>query len=373
MSDSPGSGVDPDGPTGSPRSFRPGTWFGILGTGATVLLPPSEKARVATLWELVDDGAGFDEVLDALIAGGLRELPGFVLVSERDGETKVVLRGAGRATFVADGETVELAGSSATTWVERSLHGVTRMLVQVADEAEGPDHTITGGLVRLARLDEPPYAPDRPGVGRGLVDGEASPRVDSTADEADVEPADDGAGAEDAPDDEISSVVEPTSLEEPAGEPVEDLPTEAVDIPAMWPSPVPQAPAPLAPAPADDGGPNRAVATLALSTGETVEVDRPVLIGRAPEPGRHPTTGQPRVVVVPSPHQEISSTHLEVRPAAGADQGSAVVTDLGSTNGTVVVQPGLPPEDLVAGVAVPLVPGAILDLGDGVTIQVSAP
>jgi hypothetical protein len=360
---------------GGTRSYRPGTWFGIFGAGASVLLPPSEKARVAALWELVDDGAGFDEVLDALISGGLRELPGFVLVSERDGETKVVLRGAARATFLTDGETVELEGSRATTWVERSLHGVTRMTVQVTDEADGPDHSIAGGLVRLSRLDEPPYSPDA----GGRVDGEASFIGDNVADEADVEPADDGAGAEDAPEDEVSSVVEPTSLEEPAGEAGSDgededdldeparheLPTEAVDIAALWPSPAPPAPeAPEAPP---------AVATLTFSTGETVDVDRAILIGRAPEPGRHPTTGRPRLVAVPSPQKEISSTHLEVRPGTGADHGSAVVTDLGSTNGTVVVQPGQPPEDLLAGVTVPLLPGAILDVGDGVTIKVSAP
>ena len=41
-------------------SYRPGTWFGIVGERATVLLPPSEKARAGTLWALVDDGAGFD-------------------------------------------------------------------------------------------------------------------------------------------------------------------------------------------------------------------------------------------------------------------------------------------------------------------------
>ena len=52
------------------RSFRPGDWFGIFGEHATVVLPPSEKARVAAIWALVDDGAGFDEVLDALIATG---------------------------------------------------------------------------------------------------------------------------------------------------------------------------------------------------------------------------------------------------------------------------------------------------------------
>ena len=64
------------------KSYRPGSWFGVFGAHATVLLPPSEKSRVAALWELVDGGADFDEVLDALIASGLRDLPGFVLVND---------------------------------------------------------------------------------------------------------------------------------------------------------------------------------------------------------------------------------------------------------------------------------------------------
>ena len=106
------------------RSYRPGDWFGIFGDQATVVLPPSEKARVPGLWALVDAGAGFDEVLDALIADGLRDLPGFVLVSEADGETKVVLRGAATAVFTTAGETVTVEGSSVTTWAERSLTDV---------------------------------------------------------------------------------------------------------------------------------------------------------------------------------------------------------------------------------------------------------
>ncbi len=118
---------------------------------------------------------------------------------------------------------------------------------------------------------------------------------------------------------------------------------------------------------------SRPVARLVLSSGETVEVDRAVLVGRAPEARRFGSHEQPRMITVPSPHQEISSTHLEVRPGSGADHGSAVVTDMGSTNGTVLVQPGLPPEDLQPGIAVQLIPGAIIDLGDGVTIQVTNP
>ena len=92
------------------RSYRPGDWFGIVGERAVVILPPTEKSRVAALWELVDGGAGFDVTLDALISGGLRELPGFVLVSTGEGETKVVLRGPARAVFRVDGETVAARG-----------------------------------------------------------------------------------------------------------------------------------------------------------------------------------------------------------------------------------------------------------------------
>jgi FHA domain len=115
------------------------------------------------------------------------------------------------------------------------------------------------------------------------------------------------------------------------------------------------------------------VARLVISNGDLVDVDRALVIGRAPEARRFNDTEQPRLITVPSPHLEVSSTHIEVRPGSGADHGSAVVTDLGSTNGTVLVQPGLGPEDLAPGVPVQLVPGAIIDLGDGVTIQVTSP
>jgi FHA domain-containing protein len=406
------------------HSFRPGGWFGVLGRHATVLLPPSDRARVAALWELVDDGAGFDEVLDALIAGGLRELPGFVLVSEVDGETRVVLRGAARAVFTTDEDTVELEGSSATTWVERSLRDVRRMVVHLSGDAGGPDLVVDGGLVRLGRLDRPARVADATGSGSSApvgdqgaapVDDEGVAPVDDAADEADVWPADDRELLVDLPTDEMAALVEPTSFEEPAAEGpvVEDLPvpddehsfvdpdgdadeggdagldilfgrhvdpdppTEALDLMGSWstgPSPaVPSPGPPPEPPPASGPDVSGPVARLTFSSGETVDVDGPVLVGRAPQSGRSGSPGQPRLVTVPSPHLEISSTHLEVRPGAGEDHGAAVATDLGSTNGTTVVQPGLPPEDLHAGTPVRLFPGAVIDLGDGLTIRVSAP
>ena len=117
----------------------------------------------------------------------------------------------------------------------------------------------------------------------------------------------------------------------------------------------------------------KAVARLVISSGQSIDVDRVTVIGRAPESRQHAEDDPPRLVTVPSAHYEISSTHIEVRPGSGADHGTAVITDLGSTNGTVVVQPGLGPQDLAPGEPVQLLPGALIDIGDGITIQVNRP
>lgn len=630
----------------------PGTWFGIIGESATVLLPPSEKSRAGALWALVDDGAGFDEVLDALVATGLSSLPGFVLISgdvtPDGGSVRTVVRGPSVVSFEAGEGTVEVDGSSSKTWVERTLEGVTRMSVSLGEEgATGEPMTALGGLLRVSGLEVPPPAPesthdDSPASRAGFVaapvaveegaddsvdePAPADPLTDplpeeSYADSAnDLDSADDLDSAEEQGPDEDEPVAAPPSLsvvppipvsgdlpgleadseadaesdsdsgadlgsdseldeDSESDEPIsvnrgdesgdasaprhDDLtePAEAFEMPAasqdsddqdfpepasgsyvddyasdehaaavassFGPSPIspepaadvdasdvetevlqavdeeiydgpeaeaeaedepesPQAPAfgppsmppppplttppppPVEPPPARFEGapaeglieaapaPNDAsmtdippappappafpappvppappappvapipethdepvweepnpdeddhdgltrigvgedlnaglagipgqpeapkvtaypVARLEFSSGDRVEVDRVVLVGRAPEASRFTPTEQPMLVTVPSPHQEISSTHCEIRPGAGVDHGAAVVTDLGSTNGTVLVQPGLGPEDLRPGVPVQLMPGAVIDLGDSLTIRVTNP
>jgi hypothetical protein len=157
----------------------------------------------------------------------------------------------------------------------------------------------------------------------------------------------------------------------PAPQPDDDLDHDGLTMAGAWQPPPAEPPGIPGQPPAPDV--TVPVARLVISNGDVVDVDRAIVIGRAPEARRFNETEQPRLVTVPSPHLEISSTHIEVRPGSGADHGSAVVTDLGSTNGTVLVQPGLGPEDLSAGVGVQLMPGALIDIGDGVTIQVTSP
>jgi len=374
----------------------------IFGAATTLLLPESEKQRAAQLWELVDGGAGFDATLDQVLAPGLSVLPAFVLIGTGEGPTKVIVRGAGvLASLTTDVETVELDGSTVTTWVERSLEGVTALSVSVGGAgADGPDHLIEGGLVRVARIDLPPYAapgdlePLAPGSGTDeaateLFSLEESSPLDDEADTSSVshpglDPMPDDPATQDGQDHDDADVV--WAADAPAVSPMAPPPPFAG---APDPTPVSgdhdgmtrgggfeDEVGPTPPGiPGQPQAPSitRPVATLVISGGESVEVDRVVLIGRAPEARRFTADEQPRLVTVPSPLHEISSTHIEVRPGSGVDHGSAVVTDLGSTNGTVLVQPGLDPEELQRGVAVQLIPGAIISLGDGVTIQVMNP
>ena len=104
-------------------------------------------------------------------------------------------------------------------------------------------------------------------------------------------------------------------------------------------------------------------ATLVLSTGRTVEVAQPVLIGRAPRVGQSSGHDMPSLVVVDDPY--VSGTHLEVR-----FQDSSLVAIDRSTNGTLLTRPGRDPERLTKDLPTVLTGGSVLALSDDLTVSV---
>jgi hypothetical protein len=94
---------------------------------------------------------------------------------------------------------------------------------------------------------------------------------------------------------------------------------------------------------------------LRLSTGDVITLDRGVVMGRSP---RTEFSGgeRPHVVRLPSGDGEVSRTHLEV----SLDGWHVLVTDLHSTNGTIVVLPGRDPERLHPGEPTPIQPGTLV-------------
>lgn len=101
-------------------------------------------------------------------------------------------------------------------------------------------------------------------------------------------------------------------------------------------------------------------------TGAEVSLDETCLIGRAPRLPRVVQGRPARLVTVPSPGRAVSATHLEVKQVGT----TVVVTDLKSTNGTIVLVPGNAPRSLRQGETVVVSPGTLMDLGDDVVVQV---
>lgn len=132
--------------------------------------------------------------------------------------------------------------------------------------------------------------------------------------------------------------------------PVEPAPTVAP------PPPAPPAAAPLA-------------ARYGFRVGRserTVLLDAAAYVGRAPRSPRIRNGETPKLVRVPSPRGEVSSTHVEIRQLGT----SVIVTDLRSTNGSTVSVPGSEARSLRQGESMVVTPGTLVDIGDGNVIEI---
>lgn len=105
--------------------------------------------------------------------------------------------------------------------------------------------------------------------------------------------------------------------------------------------------------------PRPPLGVLRLSTGDTITVDRGVLIGRAPSLPAG-SSERPHLVQVSSPQHDVSRTHAEIV----LDGWHVFVRDLGSTNGTTVTLPGQHPFRLRDGDLQLLEHGTLIVLAD---------
>lgn len=144
----------------------------------------------------------------------------------------------------------------------------------------------------------------------------------------------------------------------PAAQAEQDSPATSPVAPAPDRTPVPVSLADLA----ETGG-----WTLLFPDGNEVETTSRIVVGRKPWRTDPSETSTP-YVVAPSPRKEISGKHLEL--AVVGDELHA--TDLGSTNGTVVLSEDKAPRLLRDSSVVSLRQGDTLDLGEGFRIVVGA-
>lgn len=101
-----------------------------------------------------------------------------------------------------------------------------------------------------------------------------------------------------------------------------------------------------------------------ISTGEVVDLDHSLIIGRQPSVSRVLGGVMPKLLQVQSSSGDISRSHVEVR----LDGWDVMLVDLKATNGTVLVREGQPPRRLAQGEEALLVAGDIAELGDGISL-----
>ena len=367
------------------------------------------------------------DVLTTHAGGSFTSLPSFVAAVAEGADVRIALRGAVSAQVETGTESLELSGAEVTTWNERFLGGATKIDITVEAPADAVGLPVQGGIVRAAAVSaelEPSDADPltsalgpAPVVGDAAADAPASEPVAVPEPVAAPEPVvvpipEPVAAPEPEPEPEPQSDVEPEP-EEPL--PVIDdaflPPTEVTlappvddDFDQLWGATVHSvgaaapAAAPVAPVvvegdhdgatisaadlrtlrqepPVANDAPTEvlevapapttvSVGRIRLSTGQVTALDRTVIIGRRPRSTRASGANLPHLIAVESPQQDISRSHLEVRP----EGDTVVVIDLHTTNGSTLLRPGVDPVRLHPGEQTLVLSGDVVDLGDGVTV-----
>jgi len=355
---------------------------------------PADDPLATRLYETMRTG-DMDDALDVLVSPGLRAIKSFALAAWGDAGCRLIVRGA----FSVDGPDGPLLPQG--LWADSSAADPLPIHITAA-ETDGPWLPLASGIVRAAaaRVGTPvsPATVDQVSADADVasepdpapvVEPEPAPGPEpEPAPAAEPEPA--PAVLEPAP-----AIPEPVPLApaQPSGLLIESFPWAVPSDDWVTPTPVPAtSPAESHPDATDDEvlemtvdrrnlvghaglaetmvvaakcpsghltpayagrcrvcgqtlppqqpfeTPRPPLGILRLSNGDSVTLDRGVVMGRNPHLPSGYVGEQPNLIKLSDPQKDISSQHLEI----SLDFWHVMVTDLGSTNGTEVVLPGQP-------------------------------
>jgi hypothetical protein len=395
-------------------TYTPGEWVVLSGPTSLVLLePPTHEwaPLINTLWDEVVASRSITDLATRLANFKIDELPSLAAFFWTENGMRSLIRGEISVIDLATGKAVA-DGQGMQTWSEVGLAGVDHVRVEVPHEGDETllELPLVVGAVRAssvtldaserAQVSSPQrHEPDEatPVDRSESIDHTAPLSAEEIASIANAEtelmpsPFEKESNAKSAADapQQLESAVVPQLAENPADVlaravtpeseywPAEVDPQDSGILVVLCPnghaSPPSATSCRVCGSPVGTQGPqfvaHPIVAVLRASDGSSAELDRPVLIGRAPSADRS-IGGAARLMTVPSPNHDISRTHLEVAP----DDWQIVVTDLNSTNGTILVRPGGgDPQQLPQGEPVPVPVGSVIELGDGVSVLIDFP
>jgi len=389
-------------------TYTPGDWVVLSGpTSLVVLEPPTHEwaSLINTLWEEVVASSSITDLAGRLAQFKIDDLPSLAAFFWTDDGMRSLIRGDISVIDLATGKVVA-DGEGIQTWSEVGLAGVDHIRVDLPFEGDATllELPLVVGAVRassvtldaseLAQVSSPQAEPELEAATPAERTAELSASEIAALANAETElmappfpvesGADPQAGAPQqleaavvpqlgSPDALVARALEPNSEDSPADIDPQDSAILAVFCANGHVSPPSATSCRVCGGPVGTQGPQfvayPVLAVLRASDGSSAQLDRPVLIGRAPSTDRSDNRA-PRLMTVPSPNHDISRTHLEVAP----DGWQIVATDLNSTNGTILVRPGgVDRQQLAPGEPVPVQVGSVIELGDGVSVLIDFP
>jgi hypothetical protein len=400
-------------------TYTPGEWVVLSGPSSLVLLePPTHEwaSLVNTLWDEVVASSSITDLAARLAHFKIDELPSLAAFFWTEHGMRSLIRGEISVVDLATGKVVA-NGEGIQTWSEVGLAGVDHIRVDLPHEGDATllELPLVVGAVRASSVTldasqqaqvSSPQADPELAADMAEADAVSAAPVERTAPlstaeiaaianaETELMPApfegeeSGGELAADAPQDLEAAVVpqlarDPAVVAAQAAESKSDDSSADLDLgdsailavlcPNGHASPPSATSCRVCGGPVAAQGPQFVaypiLAVLRVSDGTSAELDRPILIGRAPSTDRS-NSRAPRLMTVPSPNHDISRAHLEVAP----DGWQILVTDLNSTNGTILVRPGGGDrQQLTPGEPVPVQVGSVIELGDGVSVLIDFP
>src|SRR5512133_165102 len=395
-------------------TYTPGDWVVLSGPTSLVLLePPTHEwaPLINTLWDEVVASRSITDLAARLADFKIDQLPSFAAFFWTDDGMRSLIRGRISVVDFATGKVVA-DGEGIQTWSEVGLTGVDHIRVDLPHEGDATllELPLVVGAVRAssvvldasehAQVSSPQGQPAEDAPKRqtteeapksqtaevpadeiaALANAETElmpapfdePAADTQPDVAAPQPLE-SAVAVNLAEDRAGQLVPPPTADQEPSPPAPDGAILAVLCPKGHASPPDSTSCRVCGSPVGTQGAQLVgppvLAVLRASDGTSAEVDRPVLIGRAPSSDRS-SSRTPRLMTVPSPNHDISRTHLEVAP----NDWQIMVTDLNSTNGTILVRPGgTDRQQLAPGESVHIPVGSVMELGDGVSVLIDFP
>ncbi|HEV7185089.1 MAG TPA: FHA domain-containing protein [Leifsonia sp.] len=370
----------------------PSRWLLVAGRRFVAAFESSVSAEIldAVWWLAESPLATIESVVGAFPLTGMDAVRSFAVAELAEpnaaGEVVVtaVVRGAAVVDVFSVGGSRRFSAAGVQPWVLAEFRSVTGLVLGDEELATGPVAQATVGSLPL---------------GTGVVDGEilvwsstalsaAARNAPKAAAAVGRDPSAESADAESVSEEITDEIIDetiirprggaslfahaaPVSVPEGAEPAVHELPG-AVDIEPPGDTPE------LIAGSADPEGlpPTQPVAlpmppgrfAVRLGSGDSYTLDVPLLIGRRPALPRVASGAEPRLIAVSSPDQQVSSTHVQIEQVGDA----VVVTDLRSTNGTVVSPLGGHASRLRPGQSMVVLPGAVVEIGDGNIIEITA-